>query len=173
MSLDIFLLSLSWDEYSAMYPEALPASRGRHPLLCWDLAAPSGNSIYDPLYEAAAGYEWISRLPALLARSFDALILTGSDRTILWTDPGFEQMTGYSNDFARGRKPVFLQGKNTEPDILQKISRLLQSGKPFRQKLTNYRADGSEYLCDIRILPLYHQKNITHYIALENEIICP
>ncbi|MBL0910737.1 MAG: PAS domain-containing protein [Bacteroidia bacterium] len=175
MCLDMYLMSLSWDEYTQLQSRIEDPRPGQHPLLCWDLAAPSserGNAeIMHTLCRIAGGADWTKQLPAILTRPYQALVLTDAQRVICWADEGFERMTGYPASFAIGKKPSFLQGTNSCPHKIAYIHKKLEAGRRFRSSLLNYRADGSEYLCGIEVFPLRHQQKITHFLALENEII--
>ncbi|MCQ0110112.1 PAS domain S-box-containing protein [Zhouia amylolytica] len=101
---------------------------------------------------------------------YDALVLTDTKQDIKWISKGFKQMTGYSIKNTIGRKPKFLQGKDTCPTTLNFIRRMLREQVPFSAKLTNYRKNGEAYHCQINVIPLKNNQNrTTHFIALENE----
>lgn len=175
MSLDMYLMSLSWDEYTKIQSRIEEPIPGQHPLLCWDLAAPlpenDNAGVLNTLCRLAAGAGWTRQLPAILSLPYQALVLTDAQRVICWTDEGFERMTGYSASYAIGKKPSFLQGTNSCNRKIAYMHKKLEAGRRFRSNLFNYRADGSEYLCGIEIFPLRHGQKITHFLALENEII--
>jgi len=174
MSLDIFLMSLNWEQYQSL-PPADEIPERHHPLLCWDIAsaAHANTAEYcpDELLHIAVTYGWQEQLKHILNASYQALVLTCAERIIRYTDKGFEHMTGYSSAFALGRKPTFLQGANTSNETLNYIRTQLSAGVPCSASLTNYRKDGSAYECRIEVFPLLSNKRITHFIALENEII--
>lgn len=83
----------------------------------------------------------------------------------------FVSMTGYSFEEAYQRKPVFLQGENTDRGILSQLSNTLDRHEPFTASLINYRKNGEEYSCAIQILPVtFVNGATTHgYIAVEYE----
>jgi len=80
-------------------------------------------------------------------------------------------MTGYSVNHTLGKKPIFLQGKNTSHERRKKIWEQLQSNIRFKESIKNYRKNGEEYECLLSIIPLENKNSkVTHYLALESKI---
>ena len=80
-------------------------------------------------------------------------------------------MTGYPANFAKGKKPNFLQGKNTSASIRKKIKSKVTLENNFSEILANYRKNGEEYLCKIDIYPIKNlDQQVTHFLALEKEV---
>ena len=101
---------------------------------------------------------------------YEALVVTNLEKEILWASNGFKEMTGYSKSFALGKKPTFLQGKNTSQESLSEIRQLLKAQKRFSRSIVNYRKNGEEYLCHIQVIPIYGKgKKLTHFLAMESE----
>jgi PAS domain S-box-containing protein len=68
---------------------------------------------------------------------------------ILYVNPAFERITGYSAEDAVGRSPRFLQGPGTSAAELARIEAALRAGKPVRAELLNYRKDGAPFWIEI------------------------
>ncbi|MEL6976038.1 MAG: PAS domain-containing protein [Bacteroidota bacterium] len=101
---------------------------------------------------------------------YEALVVTDSNRKIIWTDNGFHEMTGYTKRFAVGKKPVFLQGPKTDAETKSKIRSLLAREERFDAAILNYRKNGEEYICHIDVIPLKDDsKKVTHFLAMEKE----
>ncbi|EOZ97185.1 two-component hybrid sensor and regulator [Indibacter alkaliphilus LW1] len=117
-------------------------------------------------------YNWqIDLDEALRGFPFEALVLTGLDRRILWTSHGFESMTGYTSQEILGRKPSLLQGPGTDPKKIEQLKLNLKSSKTFQVQLTNYRKSGQAYECLVQIHPIFNkERDLTHFLALEREI---
>jgi len=117
-------------------------------------------------------YNWAVNVSELLAKHpYEALVLTDSKQEIQWVNDGFNKMTGYPTNYAIGRRPNFLQGKETSLKNINSFRENLNKGIPFEETLTNYRKNGEIYICKITIHPLKDTNNIiTHYLALENEL---
>lgn len=106
-----------------------------------------------------------------LKNPLHAVVITDPQQTILLASTGFERMTGYTVTFARGKKPKFLQGKDTEAEVRALIREHIQKRIPVEGVLTNYRPDGEPYLCKVQIIPMFNKSyELVNFIALENEV---
>ncbi|MEM9077312.1 MAG: PAS domain-containing protein [Bacteroidota bacterium] len=102
--------------------------------------------------------------------SYQALVVTDLTKNIIWTNRGFYEMTGYSKQFAIGKRPTFLQGEKTSEKAKKEIRELLKQQKRFTKAIINYRKNGEEYICHIDVIPLFNEKNrVTHFLAMESE----
>lgn len=111
-----------------------------------------------------------SSLSSVLTDEYDALILTNTNQNILWVSDGFRNMTGYSKNYALGKTPVFLQGKETSLEVRKQIRKELKSKHSFTGNILNYRKNGETYLCNITILPIYNKKEkLQYFLAIEKE----
>ncbi len=98
-----------------------------------------------------------------------AVILTDATRRILWVNRDFEYITGYEMHEVMGMKPgQVLQGPGTEPDVVARIRKGLDSEQPFKETVTNYRKNGEEYLCRLVIHPIFDkQEKLVNFLAFE------
>ena len=157
-------------------------SISRAPLLCWDFY---GMHLLDQakkfnrqteiafLRECKEKFGWTLNVEKLIAdNEFEALVLTDSDQKIIWVNKGFTKMTGYPVNFAIGKKPNFLQGKESSEEALNAIRSHLKTEKHFKEQIVNYRKNGEPYNCEIEIFPLKDGSNkTTHLLALENSVV--
>ena len=126
---------------------------------------------YLTLNEYAHRFDWQLDLQALLATDYSALVLTNAAQEILWVNKGFTQMSGYSEKFALGQKPSFLQGAQTCLQTRKRIREQLENRVAFTEEVINYRKNGEVYLCQVNISPIANsQGEFTHFIALEKEL---
>jgi PAS domain S-box-containing protein len=112
-----------------------------------------------------------------LAENSDrAFVLTDADLhqpgpIILFVNSAFCRMTGYSADQLIGGSPRLLQGRGTGALPLKLMKRSLRAGQPFRGVITNYRASGEEYLCEVLIEPLFGLSGqLEGFFAFEREV---
>jgi PAS domain S-box-containing protein len=97
-----------------------------------------------------------------------AVILTDAQQHILWVNQDFTHITGYTLPEVIGKNPRLLQGKDTEPDAVERIRKSLNDRVPVKDELTNYRKDGVPYKCRLVIYPVLNQKqDVSNYIAFE------
>ena len=145
----------------------------------WDIASANFNFFKHPelsedleeLDDLISYFEWQFELATIKDRLFDALVITDRNFEIQWVSSGFEKMTGYEPVFALHKTPKFLHGPETEPIKREDIAQIAKTGIPEYARVKNYKADGSVYICDIEIMPLYAQNDeLSHYLAVEKEI---
>jgi PAS domain S-box-containing protein len=101
-------------------------------------------------------------------RSSSVLCSAEPGNPIVVVSDAFEAYTGYVARDVIGRNLSFLQGKNTEAEAVEKFRHFIANGLAGMIQITNYRADGSEFLheCDFR--PVRDgNDNITHFIAIQ------
>jgi len=133
----------------------------------------TGLSVSDKqqLRQFAKKHDWQPDFYEAFSQPYEALIVTDSSQKIIWTNKGFTEMTGYTAKHALGKTPQFLQGQNTSEESVNFIRHELLLNKPFTAIITNYKKNSDEYLCEVRVFPIYNQQNeTTHFIAVEKQI---
>lgn len=145
-----------------------------HPLMSWDISNPilslksRTKEDLKLLSDLSKVNNWEVDFAKELAVSYQTLVLTDLQQTILWVNAGFQTMTGYAADYAIGKKPAFLQGANTSEKVKSRIREKLSTGNRVSETITNYKKNGLAYDCLITIIPLLDSNQvITHYLALE------
>jgi diguanylate cyclase (GGDEF)-like protein/PAS domain S-box-containing protein len=93
------------------------------------------------------------------------------DYPILYVNPGFERMTGYSAAEVLGRNCRFLQGPDTDDMAREEIRAALREQRPAQTVLKNYRKDGTAFWNSLRIAPVRDENGaLTHYVAVQTDI---
>lgn len=152
------------------------------PLKCWDiysmfLIEHAQNFNKQAEIEILKVYQnkfnWSLDIETILNKSdYDAIVLTNFKQEIKWVNKGFTIMTGYPANFAKGKKPSFLQGEKSSEISINNIRKKLTLGTYFKQTVVNYRKNGDLYNCAIEIYPLKDaDNNIQHLLALESEVL--
>jgi len=125
---------------------------------------------YSQVEEFISKYNWNFDTSSLAAEDYTTIVVTDSDQVIQWVNTGFTEMTGYPKNHAVGKHPRFLQGPETSKNTKAIISKTLSLKKPVVKQLLNYKKDGTPYLCDIKIIPLFNKnQELTHFMALEKK----
>ncbi len=97
-----------------------------------------------------------------------AVIVTDSDRRILWVNEDFTYITGYALTEVLGKKPSILQGPKSEREAVRRIRKGLESQMSIKDEITNYRKNGEEYPCRLVIHPIFNEnRKLTNFIAFE------
>ena len=90
---------------------------------------------------------------------------------IIFVNPAFTQMTGYSTEEVIGKTPRILQGPHTDKNVLKRLRKNLERGEVFEGEAIQYRKDGTEYDQEWQIAPLRDDTGkITHYVGIQHDI---
>ncbi len=115
-------------------------------------------------------------LLAAIEASSEAILITSADLNepgprIEYVNPALTRMTGYEAHEVLGRTPRFLQGPQTERDVLDRMRATLASGERFQGEAVNYRKDGSTYMVEWLIAPVRDgDGHITRWISAQRDI---
>jgi PAS domain S-box-containing protein len=154
----------------------------RGPLLSWDiysvhvynfLKSLKKKKDVERLVEFQHKFKWDFQIEeTLFNNEYKAIIITDDNQKIIWVNEGFKDMTGYSLAFLKDKSPKILQGEKTSRVALDQIRAKLATDSFCQTSMVNYRKDGSEYMCEIKIYPVHNSNHkVKHYIALENEAL--
>jgi PAS domain S-box-containing protein len=95
----------------------------------------------------------------------------GEDTILVYVNPAFERLTGYSLDDIMYQDCRFLQGKETDLDAVKVIRDAIDDQAPVRTVLKNYRKDGSEFWNELSVTPFYDQvEQLTYYIGIQKDV---
>ena len=90
---------------------------------------------------------------------------------ILFVNPAFTNMTGYTAAEVLGKTPRILQGSRTDKTVLSAFRQTLTLGEPFLGETINYRKDGTEFFLEWQVTPIRDASGaITHYVASARDI---
>ncbi|MBE0487337.1 PAS domain-containing protein [Marinobacter sp.] len=103
--------------------------------------------------------------------SFNSMLITGPDRHIVYANPAFCNMTGYSLDELLGQNPSILQGPLTEQGVIDRMKAALEKSGTFNGSTINYRKNGRPYLVEWTISPVRGQTGeIRYFISIQKDI---
>jgi PAS domain S-box-containing protein len=113
---------------------------------------------------------------SLLEAMTESVLVTTTDLeppgpSIVYVNPAFEKMTGWSRQEIMGRSPRILQGPKTEPGVFKNMRQRLRQGKDWVGQTINYRKDGTEFVMEWSIVPIRDNcGRITRYLAVQRDI---
>ncbi|MFZ2288542.1 MAG: PAS domain-containing protein [Halopseudomonas yangmingensis] len=95
----------------------------------------------------------------------------GDDNILIYVNPAFERLTGYSKDEILYQDCRFLQRGDRDQPGLDAIRQAVKDGKPCRQILRNYRKDGSLFWNELSITPVRNEAdNLTYFIGIQKDV---
>jgi PAS domain S-box-containing protein len=91
------------------------------------------------------------------------------DMPIVYVNPMFEQMSGYTSSEVLGRNCRFLQGVDAHQPALEAIRTAIRSQSNGYAKLRNYRKDGSVFVNELFISPVKDDTGaVTHFVGIQH-----
>lgn len=107
--------------------------------------------------------------------SYNAIVITkaskAEDNPIVYVNPAFERITGYSRDEVLGRNPRFLLGVDWEQPEIERLRNGLRSSQRTQVTLRNYRRDGTLFWNDQSTAPVKDDAGrLTHVISIINDV---
>ena len=94
-----------------------------------------------------------------------------ADLPLLYVNPAFERITGYSASQAIGRNARFLHVDDPGQDALNAIRKALAEGVPVTVKLHNVRADGILFWNQVSLTPVRDAAGtVTHWVGVQRDI---
>src|ERR687885_790916 len=96
---------------------------------------------------------------------------TVADNPIIYVNPSFERITGYSRDELIGKNCRFLQGSDTDTAAAKQLQTAIEEGRESQVILRNFRKDGTPFWHELSIAPVYNsRRHLTHFIGVQTDI---
>src|ERR1700744_709888 len=120
--------------------------------------------------------ETLRLLSSAMEQSKESILITDAELDlpgprIIFVNPAFTQMTGYTGAEVIGKTPRILQGPHTDKLVLSRLRETLKRGEAFAGETVNYRKDGKEFELEWQVAPLRDANGkITHFVATQHDI---
>jgi PAS domain S-box-containing protein len=99
------------------------------------------------------------------------VVVTDREGKILFVNPAFTAMTGYSRQEAVGQNPRILKSERELPSFYEQMWSTIRSGNIWHGDLINRRKDGSLYSEEMTISPVREAHGeISGYVALKRDV---
>ncbi|MBP6672265.1 MAG: PAS domain S-box protein, partial [Bacteroidetes bacterium] len=102
----------------------------------------------------------------------NGIVITDVEGIIEWANPAFEAMTGYSLADAKGKNPSELVKSGSHPDeYYESMWSTIKSGEPWNGELINRRKNGTTYIEEQTITPVFDTSGtIVRFIGIKQDI---
>ncbi|WP_168224750.1 EAL domain-containing protein [Rhodoferax aquaticus] len=109
-----------------------------------------------------------------LSSSSNGIMITRSDvddHSIVYVNPAFERITGYSASEVIGREGRFLLRDDLAQADLEEIRSALRERREGQAVLRNYRKDGTQFWNELHIAPVKDAdgQHTTHFVSVIND----
>jgi PAS domain S-box-containing protein len=113
-------------------------------------------------------------LDRAVAASSNGIVITDPklpDNPIIYVNPAFEEISGYTAEEVRGRNCRFLQGGYHEQPALDELREALTEERECRVVLRNYRKDGTPFWNELYVSPVHDEDGLlTNFVGVQNDI---
>ncbi len=120
-------------------------------------------------------------LSTAVEQSTDIIMITDTEGTIVYVNPAFENVTGYTPNEAIGQTFDLLKSDQHKDVFYQTLWDTILAGEVWGSRMINKRKDGSLYTVDSIITPVRDpygeiinyvalQRDITHRLELEDQL---
>ncbi|MGY1754711.1 SpoIIE family protein phosphatase [Blastococcus sp. SYSU D01042] len=93
------------------------------------------------------------------------------DNPLVWVNPAFTRVTGYSLEESVGRNCRFLQGPQSDPLAVARIREAIEERRPARVTLLNYRADGTAFWNQLSLTPVFDgQGELISFVGVQSDV---
>ncbi len=108
---------------------------------------------------------------AALEAAANSIVITDYEGNIIWVNPAFTELTGFTFDDALGRNLRTLNPGDARNEVFTEMWDTILAGKVWRGEFVNHRKDGSRYHEEQTITPVKDQfGTISHFIAIKSDI---
>ncbi len=108
---------------------------------------------------------------AALEAAANGVAITDPKGTILWVNPAFTQLTGYSAAEAMGQNPRLLKSGQQPESYYKELWQTISTGHVWKGELVNRRKDGQLYDEEMTITPVRDRTGaVSHFVAIKQDI---
>jgi two-component system, cell cycle sensor histidine kinase and response regulator CckA len=107
-----------------------------------------------------------ARLNSAVEQAAEAIMMTKRDGTIVYVNPSWQRLTGYSSTEVLGRTPRLLHADVQNPRVYEELWETILDGRVWRGEITNRHKTGALYTWEETITPVRDDSGrMTEFIA--------
>ncbi len=112
-----------------------------------------------------------SRLATAIEQTGESIMITDCAGNILYVNPAFERISGYTKEEVLGKRPSILKSGKQDKRFYKRLWATIMSGKSWRGHFFNRRKDGSLYEEEATISPITDKSGkINSFVAVKRDV---
>ncbi|SFS20464.1 PAS domain S-box-containing protein/diguanylate cyclase (GGDEF) domain-containing protein [Granulicella pectinivorans] len=116
-------------------------------------------------------WNWSRQIIESVVTGITVSDLSLPDSPLVYVNPAFERMTGYTSREVLGRNCRFLQGTDRNQPGLVHLRNAVREGTPITTVLRNYRKDGTPFWNELYLSPIRDLTGcVTHFVGIQNDV---
>jgi nitrogen fixation negative regulator NifL len=128
-------------------------------------------TVFSDITERKRAEEQLHLQSTALEAAANGIVLTDSKGTILWVNPAFTKLTGYTATEAIGKNTRLLKSGKHDEGFYRNLWQTVNSGNVWQGDMINRRKDGSFYNEEMTITPVCDERGeVTYFIAMKQDI---
>ena len=93
------------------------------------------------------------------------------DNILIYVNPAFERLTGYTSEEILYQDCRFLQSGDRDQDALARIRQVVESGGSCREVLRNYRKDGTPFWNELSLSTVKNESDgQTYFVGVQKDV---
>lgn len=106
-----------------------------------------------------------------LEAAANGIIITDVSGRMIWVNPAFLALTGYSHDEVVGKSTRMLKSGAHDKSFYADLWETILSGEVWHGEIINNRKDHSQYVEDMTVTPITNEDgNIVNFIAIKQDV---
>ncbi len=112
-----------------------------------------------------------SRLATTVDQAAESIVMTATDGTIVYVNPAFERISGYSKEEAIGQNPRILKSGEHDDSFYKNLWTTITSGSVWTGRFVNKKKDGTLIHEQSTISPVRDSDgNIVNFVAIARDV---
>ena len=108
---------------------------------------------------------------AILESAGEGILITDINDKIVYANPAFEKLTGYSQVELENKKSILFHSTETPTFVLTDFRNAIIKGQPWSGEVVNHKKDGTPYDVSITTTPIFdNAQTITGYVSVYSDI---
>jgi PAS domain S-box-containing protein len=112
-----------------------------------------------------------ARLIRAIEQADESIVITDLDANIVYVNPAFERISGYSREEAIGKNPRFLKSDRQSAEFYAAFWERLRAGESWTGRFVNRMKNGRLYTEEATISPVVNRSGeIINYVAVKRDV---